>query len=409
MLKAAAWTLIAAFSAGAAETPVTESPKADGAPKAAGAERLPPHAGKAGLYLRLPQGQRERSPEFYLSHPLVDAVITTFKWSELETSPGTFDFSSIDKILALCKKHQKGLVLAFSTYGQFADLEKQPTPEWLYEKGVEKLVFKGGGVAKGDEITVPKVWAGPYLEWYGKLVKALGEKYKEEKSIWYVMPGFGHTGNINAQPSKGGGPAFLQAGWKPALWQEFCLKVTALFQEAFPSTPLIAKSANQLLKDHDEKDREDRRYRIELREILKKLAEHGVSMVCFGLEADQDKLKKTGALQALEPLGPLAMSGAIRLGIGDDWPLWMPPERRGKQKALANRDEEGLKRILDYAFGGQAGLPKSNVSLIYVLHPEIDASHPKTPDGQNKVVFELLQKARERLKAEDPCLAWPKE
>lgn len=40
---------------------------------------------------------------------------------------------------------------------------------------------------------------------------------------------------------------------------------------------------------------------------------------------------------------------------------------------------------------------------------ESEASHPKNPEGQNKVIFDLLQKARDRLKAQDPCLAKSKE
>ncbi|MCX7015347.1 MAG: hypothetical protein NTW86_22810 [Candidatus Sumerlaeota bacterium] len=44
--------------------------------------------GKAGFYLRLPEQQRANNPDFYLSHPLVDAAMVTFKWKHLEPSPG---------------------------------------------------------------------------------------------------------------------------------------------------------------------------------------------------------------------------------------------------------------------------------------------------------------------------------
>ena len=396
------WALAAVLSGGATDATAAQAQKAAEAPQATSAETLARHAGKAGFYLRLPKQQRERDPDFYLSHPLVDAVVISFGWSDIEPRPGEFNFTEIDKFIALCKKHQKGLVLAFSTYGQHPDINLQPTPTWLYDKGVERITFHGGGAAKGKGVVIPKVWDDAYWPWYEKFVKKLGERYRDEKAIWYVMPAFGHIGNLNAQPSKGGGPALLKAGWTAEKREAFCLKVAALYQKEFPATPLIVTAANQLLQDKGAgTSLEDRHHRNELMDILTRLAGQGISIIRFGLEVDENRVKKSKLLEQYRPLVPLAEKGLIRLGIGDDWPLWVPANRRGV-KFLADRDEKGLRSILDNAFGGVHGLPETRVSILYVLHPEIEAPHPGRPDGQNKEVYELLKAARERLIRDDP-------
>jgi len=353
------------------------------------------HRGKAGFYLRLAEAERQNKPEFYLSHHLVDAVVLTFKWAQTEPAPGQFDYAQIDQLLGLCKKHNKGFVLGLSTYGQSPG--DQPTPDWLYEKGVKGISFAGGGVAKGSPITVPKVWDEAYFPEYERFVQALGRRYDGQPGIWYIMPAYGHIGNLNAQPSKGGGPAFLAEGWTPQIWKDFCRRVTRLYQSAFPNTPLLVKSAAQLLKDRENGD-----YLKEADEILAELASMGVSVITFGLEPQIEPLLKNNVLGRVAALAPYALTGQIRVGIGDDWPLWVPENRRKNEKFLAGRDEAGLAKELQYAFGGLEGLPPTHVSLMYVLHPEIEASHPQLGAGQNKKLYDILAAARARLKQEDP-------
>ena len=350
------------------------------------------HAGKAGLYLRMAKSQRINNPEYFLRHPLVDAVCVSFPWSGIEPEQGKYDFSEIDRIKALCEKYNKGMVLCFSPYGQ--NIKQPVTPKWLYEKGVKKITFSGGGVSKHGQVTVPRTWdSNKYMEHYGKLIKKAGARYNNEKSIWYIMPGFGHIGNINAQPSKGGAPAFLKQGWTPEKWKAFCLKVVNLYKGAFPDTPLIVKSAKQLLKN-----KEQWYYADEADWIILEMAKQGVSVITFGLTADIERLLNNRILQRITALSPYSLAGKIRVGISDDWPLWVPKSRQDKGPTRG-RDEKGLQKELQYAFGGVDGIPETHISIIRVLHPEIDASHPEKGAEQNKEVYDLLDKARTRLKA----------
>ena len=51
------------------------------------------------------------------------------------------------------------------------------------------------------------------------------------------------------------------------------------------------------------------------------------------------------------------------------------------------------------------GLPKSYISLMFVLHPEMSACHPEQGAAQNKEIFQLFTAARQRLIQEDPISA----
>jgi len=351
--------------------------------------------GKAGLYLRLARKERTNRSDFFVSHPLVDAVVVNFPWAELEPEPGKYDFSQIDKILEICRRYDKGLVPAISTYGQ--SVNRQPTPEWLYNRGVVPLRFHGGGTARGAMITVPKVWDEAFLREYTIFINEFGLRYNGAEGIWYIMPGLGHIGNINAQPSKGGGPAFLSAGWTPEIWTEFCTNVVCRYQRAFPDIPLIVKSAQQLLRN-----RKKAHYLSQADAILVELAKRRVSVIGFGLEPDIEKIRQNHSVERIAKLNPYTLRGDIRLGLGDDWPLWIPEERRKKSgKFLVDRDEAGLERELQYAFGGVAGLPETHISVLYVLHPEMEACHPENP-GRNRRLYKLLSAARYRLKQEMP-------
>jgi hypothetical protein len=242
------------------------------------------------------------------------------------------------------------------------------------------------------------VWDKAYYPEYGKLIRALGKKYNGRPEIWYVVPGCGHIGNLTAQPSKNGGPAFLAEGWTPEIWMHHCLAVTELFQQAFPDTPLIVKSEQILIRDKTRNN-----YSDGLNAILLEMAKRHVSIIGCGLEPDIEIIHKTGAVSSISRLAQYALTGGIRLGMGDDWPLWIPEERRKRSGPfISGRDDAGLARELQYAFGDGEGLEKTHISVMFVLHPEIGASHPDSEDGQNKTVYELLKNARDRLKREDP-------
>jgi hypothetical protein len=366
-------------------------------PRAGAFEAASKFRGKAGLYLRLDEVERKWRTEFYLRHPLVDALIVTYTWADLEPSPEHFDFSEVDRVLELCRKFHKGFVLGIAAYGQNP---KQPlTPEWVYDvKGVKRIFFAGGGVAKGAKVCVPRPWDEVFVQEYGKLIRKAGDRYNGKPGIWFVEAGLGHIAELTAQPSSGGGPAFLAEGFTPAIWKTYCHQIAQSYQDAFPDTPLIVKASNMLVRD-----RAHRHYCDAADEILAELAQRHISIITFGLEPTMEGIRENDLPQRYARLSSFSRSGQIRFGAGDDWPLWVPPERR-TARFIAGRDEKGLAKEIQYAFGDMEGLPKSYISLMFVLHPEMSACHPEQGAAQNKEIFQLFTAARQRLIQEDPII-----
>jgi hypothetical protein len=354
-------------------------------------------AGKCGIYVRLSRSERDKNAEYVLSHPLVDALLIDCYWSEIEREPGQFDFGPIDRTIELCKRYKKGLVLEVLTYNND---EKSPAPEWVYGLGVKRITFNDlTRDNRPREIVTPKVWESAWTEALAKLVKRLGERYQHEQTIWYVAPAFGYGGSLGVFPAResAGLQAFKKEGWTFEIWKDLCNKVTGMYQTAFPETPLLMVLPRHARYDFGTNPAID---------ICAALVRHNVSLLAFGLEADLEKHKKNNGFTLLEKFVHNAEHGAIRLGMADDNPLWLPTDRR--RDNLADRDEEGAKRLVEHAFGGTNGLPKTDITILCLSYSDIDSTHPKSKTP-NKVLFDILQKAHDRLRDDDKAFSGGKQ
>jgi hypothetical protein len=104
---------------------------------------------------------------------------------------------------------------------------------------------------------------------------------------------------------------------------------------------------------------------------------------------------------------PSANNGTIRIGIGDDWPLWVPVSRR-EQKVTLMHDEGFLRQTLRYAFGGSDDLPRIPTTILYLQPPEMMVTNPKSTRtdelAYNPAVYDILKQARMQLLANDALL-----
>jgi len=349
-------------------------------------------AGRAGVYVRATRLDAQ-TRRLYATHPLLDAVIVSAQWAEVEPRPGVYDFSRLVTEVDGWGKAGKHVVVLLSLYGQ--NPKRPQTPEWLYRQpDVQAIEFAGGGRAKGQQIRVPRVWEDAFVDRYlDPLVAKFAAALDGNKTVWYIMPGFGHIGNLNAQPSRGGSRAFLDAGWTPAKWQHYALRLEAVYQRYFRKTPLIVKSAAKLLRD-----RRQNHYSDAIPTLLKALTDRGAAFILFGLDADPaavDSLRRRSG-----PALALVERGQTRMGVGDDWPLWVPPNRRNRGPTFG-RDVTFLHQALANAFGGALSLP---TTILYLQQPELLASHPQAAGYQPDVAKEI-RAARKRLFEEDGKLA----
>lgn len=371
------------------------------------------HRGKAGIYarinakeafadLRVAEAQparagrvrpvRPHGVELLHTHPLLDAVVLSVAWSHLEPAPGRFATDDLIREVEAWGRAGKGVVVCPVLYGQNPD--DSLTPSWVYQQpGVRGVTFHGGGTAKGQLVRIPAVWDPGFADRFVEpLAGALAGALAGNRHVWYVRPGFGHIGNLTAQPSKEGAPVLLRAGFTPEKWEAYCRRSMAIYRRHFPDTPMLVMASALLVRDR----RRDN-YRHDLADLVAEFGRDGAAVVHFDLEGERSRV--AGAAADLAAVAPLAERGLTRLGLGDDWPLWVPAARRD-QEPTRGHDDAYLRRVLDLAFGGVDGVPRLPTTILYCQLPEIQASHPSHRD-YHAPVAEALRKARERLLAND--------
>ncbi len=355
---------------------------------------------KAGIYLRVPPEMVSSSTkpnitqamELLGANPNLDAVDIPAIWRNIEPEKGVYSFDSLKREVNYWSSKGKGGVVSVVLYGQGVD--DRQTPPWLYkEKDVRSFWFNGGGTAKGRKIRLPAVWDETFVAKYMEpLVSKLAQELDGNKSVWYVKIGYGHIGNVTAQPSASGGPAFVENGFTPVAWAAYCDKTTAVYKKYFKSTPLILMTPGALLRNTQYGKLEK-----ENSEIVASQCAQDVSAIHFGLEQNAGKVWKL--VGRLQPMLQQASKGTIRFGLGDDWPLWVPEKRRDKA-ATRGLDDPTLENTLNNAFGGINGLPKLPTTILLVQLPEMLASSPGA-DEYHKPVADALSAARVRMKAID--------
>jgi hypothetical protein len=366
---------------------------------------------RAGLFLRLDSGAKKEDRKIYQGSPLLDAVVLMVKWRSVEPAQGRFHVEPLKEEVEEWGRAGKGVVLSLKPYGQSFDRRGQTahgahyvmeTPPWVYQDPGSPIVeFVGGGGSRGQKIAVPAVWSEGFVEQYMEpAVKALARTFDGNPHVWYVRLGLGHIGHMTAQASGDGSRAFLNAGWTPERWGRYCLRVLDVYQKHFHKTPLLVIAEKRLLSN-----RSRGHYMAEEAAILRELASRGVTIVHLGLVNDAPGIRPIYA--DLKGVIPLAEKGEIRLGIGDDWPLWVPPSRR-EQKPTYMHDEKFLLQTLRYAYGGFGDFPKIPTTILYLQPPEMMVTNPSSPRSDelayNQAVFEIMQKAREQLLANDALL-----
>jgi hypothetical protein len=373
------------------------------------------HRGKAGIYARINSNQvfadltpivPRKRPNSYpgkkrgkaaalnlmLSHPLLDAAVLDVSWKQIEPRRGQYALEPLLNEVEQWGKAGKGVVICLVLYGQGVD--DSHTPSWLYEQpDVRSISFHGGGSAKGSVVRIPAVWEPGFAEKYiDPMVGAMARALDGNAHVWYVKPGFGHIGNMTAQPSKEGGPALVNAGFTPEKWEDYCRRAMKIYRKHFTKTPLLLMATSLLIRDrhHDG-------YRKDITDLISEFGRQGTAIIHFDLESDRTRVAR--AFADLAGVIPSALKGETRIGMGDDWPLWVPPTRRD-QESTKNHDDAYLHRVLELAFGGTDGLPQVPTTILYCQLPELQASHPDSKD-YHPPVAQSLRAARERLKKND--------
>lgn len=132
-----------------------------------------------------------------LDKPEVNGLSVILPWADLAPEEEKYDWSKIEKLLAICKEKNKTLILRVSTCG--ADNSKDSdTPKWVFDAGVKSLVYKG---SDGKDHTMPIFWDSTYLAKWGNFVTDMGSKFDKNETLHSVgITGGGVLGGTPVVP-----------------------------------------------------------------------------------------------------------------------------------------------------------------------------------------------------------------
>ncbi len=365
----------------------------------------PMPSGTAGIYVQLAKlSPPDNVRKLVASHPLVAGVLLPVNWKSIEPTQGRFDFTTVKSELAYWHSQGKRVILQITLYGQ--DPSEDQTPAWLYgQPDVEALSFNGGGSANGQSIRVPEVWKPGFVDKFVKpLVEALASNVDGDPALAFIQVGFGHIALITAQPSKGGSEAFVAAGWTAEAWEAYCLHTAAVYQASFKRTPLLGMAEEMLTRNPALGDNDPA-----IGRIVNALAQQGVSIIQSGLWdfAASNLRSQLAVVRAnIRHVTDIRPRGDVRIGLGNDWPIWVPEPRRSQAPTIGH-DDAFLKQALNELFGGEGGVPATGMTVYYAQTPEILASNPRstqTNAGEyyyQPAVKAILEAAMNRLLAND--------
>jgi len=155
-----------------------------------------------------------------------------FYWSKLEPQEGQYAFDMIDDLLKRCHENNQALALRIMCEDPTG---QEGLPQWLIDKGI-KLNYTD---CEGAHY-VPDIGDDIFSYYHTKLIKAFGERYDDHPDLAAV-----DIGSVG-----------LWGEWHiycdPALMpdREIRTKITDLYFESFPNTPLIALANDETNVDY---------------------------------------------------------------------------------------------------------------------------------------------------------------
>lgn len=164
-----------------------------------------------------------------LSHSEARGVLLIEKWSVLEPTPGTFDFSELDASIEMVTDAGLPYALAVSV-GAFG------YPEWLLsELGAAYHTFS----YQGQEWNLPLWWDTTVSSRLQALISALGEHYAADTNLSHIYVSQMTTNGIEGHLNGVNMAAFASAGYTEERWIAAATSTTYQFADAFPDKPIV--------------------------------------------------------------------------------------------------------------------------------------------------------------------------
>jgi hypothetical protein len=167
--------------------------------------------------------------------PDLAGVDLVYYWSQIEPSPGVYDWTVIDQAMAPWVAAGKQVVLRISTAGATSwdpPYSGRATPAWVLADGTRTVTDRGS--------VFPVYWDSAYLDDYRTFVQALGAHYDGDPSVAFIQPGIGMGGETlpETDASPAGIAAWQAAGYTDGLWLSTAEELASFYRDAFTRTPV---------------------------------------------------------------------------------------------------------------------------------------------------------------------------
>jgi hypothetical protein len=178
----------------------------------------------------------------------VQSVVINLDWANVETSPGTFDWTPLDQTATAWAKAGKHIVLVVRAADEIgggcsATGTGQMLPGWEINDLHDALGSKGTFCDKGVNSLVPDWFSGTFQSDFLGFVRALGAHVSGESyynSISYARIGVGLGGEafyLFPQNGYAADKSWMETNWgyTPRAWENFQETMLAAYHAAFPA------------------------------------------------------------------------------------------------------------------------------------------------------------------------------
>ncbi len=164
-----------------------------------------------------------------LAHPEARGVLLSYKWNELEVSPGVFDFTDLNA--AISAVTNTGLPYSLAILGGAFG-----SPNWLMDSlGASYFDFN----YQNQDWRLPLWWEQVVMDRLDTLIAAVGNGYANDPMLSHVyvtqMTVNGVEGHLNGVDMN----AFAASGFSAQNWISSAESTALKYADAFPTKPIV--------------------------------------------------------------------------------------------------------------------------------------------------------------------------
>jgi hypothetical protein len=200
----------------------------------------------------IPLARQTAQIEQRLQHnPYLKGLTIRIPWGEAEPEQGRFDWSALDRMIAVA--HARHIYYTLDPMAGFV------TPDWVYQAGVkrfESTVINRHQQTYGQTQSEPVPWDSTYHRLYQDFLTRLAERYGNDPSLLEVtINGHNTRLEMHMPHTSQDMERWRQFGWSPELVESDWKSWIDFYAQTFPNThiglllsPMYGKPTNSIVE-----------------------------------------------------------------------------------------------------------------------------------------------------------------